>query len=916
MERRRGVRARSPPAASWPATTRRGRRIAAARSPSCACARSRRWRRRRRRARRRSAGRRRARRARGDRGGAVSRERPPAAHGGARRARQRGRGAARLRGPARAAARRARHRARGRRAGAPSPPADRDAAPTAGDGSRRRRAAGAVARGAQARDRAVRRAGAARRRRSIPRSCGPSRPRRSAGRARSSRASARPRTSWRRHRSWPCSARRSPTRTTPSARCAPALRICELRIATRAGVASGEAIVALGGPQPGTRHRAVTTSAAATLQRVAPPGGDRGRRRHARRDRRRAVLRADRRDRVGLARHRGGAGAARATRFVGRDRELALLRELHDATLSERRPHLVTIVGEPGIGKSRLLEELSSRVARRDRRRRAPRALPGLRRGHRLLGAARDPVGRRRRPARRQRPDRRREADRARRRAARRRRGRGETPRVASALAASAGLDRCLGSTLRDAAPESVAEEIGLAWPRFLSALAARPPTVVAIEDLHWAEPALLDMVEAIVARSHGPLLVVATARPELAQARASWGQRPGTWQVALTPLDARAARDLVADMLPGADATVAERVVEVAEGNPFYAEEIVRHLEHGGGAEPEIPATVRALLAARIDALPEAEQDVLQHAAVVGRRFWPSALEPRWRDEPLAPILRSLERQRLHRGAGDVVAARRARAGLRARPHARGRLPLDPARRALPGARRGRRVGRGAGRRPPRRVPRRARPPLRGRGRPPTRRSRGPRARRRPTELRAAAVRTLVEAGEAARRRLSLAQALRFADRALALADGPAERLAAFELRAQQPPRRGPRQPGARRLSRGDRARARARRRRGHRAPARLRDPAVQPLSGVVRRHGVEGARRRPRRPRPGGGGGGRRRLRDRRAAHRPRVGDVALARSDRRGPAARQARRRARGARSPRRSARRCWSRSRSRP
>ena len=141
--------------------------------------------------------------------------------------------------------------------------------------------------------------------------------------------------------------------------------------------------------------------------------------------------------------------------------------------------------------------------------------------------------------------------------------------------------------------------------------------------------------------------------------------------------------------------------------------------------------------------------------------------------------------------------------------------------------------LGRGAGRRPPRRVPRRARPPLRGRGRAPTRRSPGPRARRRPTELRAAAVRTLVEAGEAARRRLSLAQALRYADRALALAEGPAERLAAFELRAQQPPRGGPRQPGARRLSRGDRARPRARRRRGHGAPARLRDPAVQPLPG-----------------------------------------------------------------------------------
>ena len=165
-------------------------------------------------------------------------------------------------------------------------------------------------------------------------------------------------------------------------------------------------------------------------------------------------------------------------------------------------------------------------------------------------------------------------------------------------------------SALRDAAPESVAEEIGLAWPRFLSALAARSPTVVAIEDLHWAEPALLDMVEAILARSHGPLLLVATARPELIAARASWGQRPGTWQVALRPLDGQAARDLVADVLParGRDTRRAGR--RGRRGQPV--------LRRGDRApprarrrrrEPEIPATVRALLAARIDALPEAEQ-------------------------------------------------------------------------------------------------------------------------------------------------------------------------------------------------------------------------------------------------------------------------------------------------------------------
>ena len=142
------------------------------------------------------------------------------------------------------------------------------------------------------------------------------------------------------------------------------LLICEQRIATRAGVASGEAIVALSGPDPGRASGAVTT-AAATLQRAAPPGAI-------------AVDDATRAATAGALCFEPIAGAAaawratgeappaaRAARFVGRDRELALLRELHDATLTEHRPQLVTIVGEPGIGKSRLLEELSSRVARR-----------------------------------------------------------------------------------------------------------------------------------------------------------------------------------------------------------------------------------------------------------------------------------------------------------------------------------------------------------------------------------------------------------------------------------------------------------------------------------------------------------------------------------------------------------------------
>jgi DNA-binding SARP family transcriptional activator len=563
-----------------------------------------------------------------------------------------------------------------------------------------------------------------------------------------------------------------------------ALRVCELRLAARAGVASGEALVALGGPEEGRATGAVA-SAAVALQRAAPPGGT------AVDDATRAAT-ADALCFEAIAamesawRATGEAAAPpRTTRFVGRDRELALLRELHDATLSEGRPHLVTIVGEAGIGKSRLLEELSSRVtvetgcavhrgrclaygegvaywALREVLWDAAGVLlddSGVTAAGKLSKLVRELLAHD-------------ETDAA------------ETQRVASALAASAGLT-LPGSALQDLAPESVAEEIGLAWPRFLSALAARSPTVVAIEDLHWAEPALLDMVEAILARSHGPLLVVATARPELADARASWGQRPGAWQVGLQPLDATATRDLVADMLPGADAPLAARVVEVAEGNPFYAEEIVRHLEHDGGAEPEIPATVRALLAARIDALPDAEQDVLQHAAVVGRRFWPSALEPTRRQEPLAPILRSLERRgfivaratsslpgerelAFVHGLTREVAYRSIPRGARCRVHAAVAAWLE----GLAGDRRDEYVDvlahhyeAAAGR---------ADAALAW-----------PDGSREPEELRAAAVRALVEAGEAARRRLSLAQALRYADRALALAEAPAERLTAVELRA-----------------------------------------------------------------------------------------------------------------------------------
>ena len=155
---------------------------------------------------------------------------------------------------------------------------------------------------------------------------------------------------------------------------------------------------------------------------------------------------------------------------------------------------------------------------------------------------------------------------------------------MTAALAASAGI--VLGDPAREEpSPESVAEEIGLAWPRLLSALA---PAVVVIEDLHWAEAPLLELVEAIVGRSDGPLLLVATARPELAEARPGWGYRPGMSQVVLQPLSDAQTGELVDRLLPERDAALRRRVARKAEGNPFFAEELARHLEAGTERDPE----------------------------------------------------------------------------------------------------------------------------------------------------------------------------------------------------------------------------------------------------------------------------------------------------------------------------------------
>jgi class 3 adenylate cyclase len=474
-----------------------------------------------------------------------------------------------------------------------------------------------------------------------------------------------------------------------------------------------------------------------------------------------------------------GAPAKRAlsgVSMVGRDVELDLLSRMWERTLMQRRPHLTTVYGPAGIGKTRLVDELLRRIVGRD-------ATTAIYTGRCLpygqgitywplreilwatAGIALDDTA----PA---------AAERLRQLVARLASGGqldpDEAERTTFALATSSGV-ALPGNPLERMSPESVAEEVGLAWPLVLSALAADAPATVVVEDLHWAEPPLLEMIERILARSSGRLFIVATARPEFAEMRPVWGTKPGISQIALEPLTEAQSRELLSELLPDARPELHETVIAAAEGNPFFTEEIVRHLGDSDDASTlAIPSTVWALLTARIDSLPDAEKAVLQDAAVVGRAFWPQALEAMRPGRAVDDSLRALEdkglivtrptsslpgqtelwfRHALIRDVAYGSIPRRRRTGA----HAEVAGWIDQ----LAGDRREEFIELLAHHYELAATPEGA-------------------------EVRGKAVRALLQAGSVALRGYATDQALGFADRALALARSDGERLAAFELRAR----------------------------------------------------------------------------------------------------------------------------------
>jgi class 3 adenylate cyclase/tetratricopeptide (TPR) repeat protein len=329
------------------------------------------------------------------------------------------------------------------------------------------------------------------------------------------------------------------------------------------------------------------------------------------------------------------------TKLVGRERELAMLRDAFERARHERTPQLVTLVGVPGIGKSRLVYELS-RIADADPELVTWRQGRCLAYGEGVTLWALGEIVKAQCGIVEQDTD----ADVER-----------KLHDAVADLLAETPDESWVQSELRSLVGLSVESELGddrrgaafAAWRRFLEAMAEQRPLVLVFEDLHWADGSLLDFVDELVDWvTDVPLLVVATARPELLERRPGWGGgKLNATTLALSPLDDEQTARLISRLLdrPLLNVDDQQALLERAGGNPLYAEQFADlFVERGAMDELSLPETLQGIIAARVDALSAVEKGLLQDAAVVGKVFWANAL-PNGRDD-IRTTLHTLERK------------------------------------------------------------------------------------------------------------------------------------------------------------------------------------------------------------------------------------------------------------------------------
>ena len=312
------------------------------------------------------------------------------------------------------------------------------------------------------------------------------------------------------------------------------------------------------------------------------------------------------------------------TELVGRERELAVVREVFGRARHEHTPQLLTLVGVPGIGKSRLVYELSQIVE-------ADPELITWRQGRCLaygdgvtLWALSEIVKAQAGVLEQDTPSE--VAEKLGEAVSAALPDSDDTAWVESHLRALVGLagEAQLGGDRRG--------EAFAAWRRFLEGLADHRPLVVVFEDLHWADESLLDFVDELVEWvTDVPLLVVGTARPELLERRPGWGGgKLNATTIALAPLSDDQTAALIGQLLgrPVLAAESQQALMEHAGGNPLYAEQFADlYVERGSADELPLPETLQGMISARLDGLTREEKMLLQDAAVVGKVFWASAL-------------------------------------------------------------------------------------------------------------------------------------------------------------------------------------------------------------------------------------------------------------------------------------------------
>lgn len=330
------------------------------------------------------------------------------------------------------------------------------------------------------------------------------------------------------------------------------------------------------------------------------------------------------------------------TPIVGRERELAWIRSTWAGVTEHRRPHMLTLLGPPGIGKSRLARQAVTIAEEGDARVLRGRSLP-YRQGAGYGGFAQ------------------------------------QVQSLAGILESdgdSAALEKLTRAT-SDVLPAAEANEVvahvallvGLdvresvgdrqplffAARRLVEAVAGTRPLLLVFEDIHWADPSLLDLIEFLASRVRDvPLMLLALARPELMDRRPGWGgglvPNTSVHLEALSEVDsAEMARLLLPAEALGGD--LAARLATTSEGNPLFIEELAASMaERLAGLGSELPTNIRTTIAGRLDALPPAAREVVLDAAVVGRLFWRGALRPPASGEPLDAALDVLEERDLIR--------------------------------------------------------------------------------------------------------------------------------------------------------------------------------------------------------------------------------------------------------------------------